>query len=513
VKATFPIFARLLLWLFANFLILAVGLLIMIRVQLGSLDNLLLPPLVQEEIQASCAVLVGDLARSGRSGWDATLATFSRANEMTFGLYDGRGVHMAGATFSLPEPVQREFHFARAQPAGPPDGDGPPPGSPGDVSPPPGEPPGFSPDGNPPPGAEVGPPPLSGESRPPGSADGRNIPGFPKNVIHTAQGYWLLVRLPPEPLGAGGRITLVGMVPSLGVSPLLFNPKPWIAVGIGVILFSVLFWFPLAHDLTATLARLTRATESIAEGRFEVRVAATRRDELGRLAFAINRMASRLKNFVSGQKRFLGDAAHELCSPLVRMEMALGILEEEAASSVQPLVRDLREEVGHMRELVNELLNFSKASLGEQAVALEPVELAGVVAEAAAREGNARLQLEVPAGLKAQANFKLLTRAIANLIRNAIAYAGTGPIIVAARREGSAVFLTVTDAGPGAPAADLEKLFDPFYRLDSARARETGGVGLGLAIVKSSVEACQGTVTAANVSPSGLRVSLRLVAA
>jgi two-component system sensor histidine kinase CpxA len=325
--------------------------------------------------------------------------------------------------------------------------------------------------------------------------------------------YWLLVRLPPEPLQTDGEVTLVGMTPSLGASPLLFNPKPWFGVAAGVVVFSMLFWFPLARSLTRSITKMTRATESIAEGRFDIQLADSRRDELGRLGYAINRMAARLKDFVTGQKRFLGDAAHELCSPLARMEIALSILEERGDQESQAYVKDVREEVNHMRKLANELLSFSKASLGEQHVKLGPVNLAEAVQSALHLEkcDMSLIKVNVPGDLKALGDFELLRRAVANLVRNAWRYAGAaGPIAIDAWTEGDHAILTVSDLGPGVPAQDLEKLFDPFYRVDPSRTSETGGVGLGLAIVKSSVEACGGTVSVANRTPQGLEVRLRL---
>ena len=91
-----------------------------------------------------------------------------------------------------------------------------------------------------------------------------------------------------------------------------------------------------------TAARASGATEQIAQGRFDARVPGARGDELGRLGLAINRMAERLSGFVTGQKRFLGDTAHELCSPIARMQVALGILEQRAGENQRACLADLR---------------------------------------------------------------------------------------------------------------------------------------------------------------------------
>ena len=224
-------------------------------------------------------------------------------------------------------------------------------------------------------------------------------------------------------------------------------------------------------------------------------------------------MAGRLAGVVTGQKRFLGDIAHELCAPLSRTQMALGILEQRADDKQKAYVEDLREEVQHMSSLVNELLSFSKASLGATATKLGPVRLRAIAEEAARRESieGAQVRLDVPADLSVLAEPELLVRALANLLRNAVRYAGeAGPITVSARQDDAEVLLTVADCGPGVPEPELARIFDPFYRLDASRDATTGGVGLGLAIVKTCVESCRGSVSCRNRQPSGLEVTIRL---
>jgi len=268
------------------------------------------------------------------------------------------------------------------------------------------------------------------------------------------------------------------------------------------------------RSITRSLSQITRATEQVAEGNFDIRVDTARRDELGRLGQAINVMAGRLAGFVSGQKRFLGDAAHELCSPLARIEVALSILETRADVALQPRIADVREEAQEMASLVNEILAFSKASLRGNSTQREPVALAELVRRVAAREapGQERVQVEIAEELHVLAAPGLLTRAVANLIRNAMRYAGdAGPIAVSAQpQQGSQVLLTVADCGPGIPEEALSQIFDPFFRLDSSRSRDTGGFGLGLAIVKTCIEACGGSVAARNRQPSGLQVEITL---
>ena len=108
----------------------------------------------------------------------------------------------------------------------------------------------------------------------------------------------------------------------------------------------------------------------------------------------------------------------------------------------------------------------------------------------------------------------LLGRALANLVRNAVRYAADrGPIEISARSAGDGVVISVADHGPGVAQEFLPRLFDPFFRADPSRTRETGGVGLGLAIVKSCAESCGGHVAAENRETGGLVVTLFLTAA
>ncbi len=312
-------------------------------------------------------------------------------------------------------------------------------------------------------------------------------------------------------------MTLLAVSDSIRGHGLFIDFLPWVEVGCAVILVSLLFWLPLVHGITRSISQITSATEEIARGRFEARVADERRDELGRLGHAINQMAGRLSGLVTGQKRFLGDIAHELCSPIARIQLALGILEQRVNDPDKVYLEDLRDEVQQMTNLVNELLSFSKASLEPAAVKLRAVNVSEIVSLAVRREStpSAQINLEIPPELTVRADPDLLQRSVANLIRNAIRYAGEGgPITIAARAQPEGfVEIVVSDCGPGVPEESLAQLFDPFYRPELARARETGGVGLGLSIVKTCIESCQGSVTCHNRVPKGLAVTINLRAA
>ncbi|MEQ1853299.1 MAG: ATP-binding protein, partial [Chthoniobacteraceae bacterium] len=354
------------------------------------------------------------------------------------------------------------------------------------------------------------------DGAPPVNPPGMPAP-YPKFIqrVDGAYPYWIGVRAPIFDRSArqGMPLILILAVPSLGSGGLLLDYTPWLWIGAGLLVCSVLFWIPLVRGITRSIQQMTGAAGEMARGRFETRVETGRRDELGRLGESLNHMSGRLEEYVTGQKRFLGDIAHELCSPLARMEMALGVLEQQSGDAQQGYVNDVREEVRHMSSLVNELLSFTKAGLRAKEIELRPVPLGELCSRVIAREAQGRpgLAVNVDPGLKVLAEPDLLARAVANVLRNALRYAGdAGPIDLTASARGADVLLAITDRGPGVPEESLHRLFDPFYRPESARTREGGGTGLGLAIVKSCVEACGGSVAVKNAQPSGLEVTMTL---
>ena len=498
VSLRFPLYAKILLWFFLNLVVLSVACLLLVRAEFDTGYDWLLAAGAGERLQAISDVILGEVNDRPRTDWDTVLKRFDDAYHVQFLIYRLDGTQLAGPTTPLPPEVRArvaEHHAGR--------GFRPPPDDPSVLPP---DRPGWEP------GELPGPPPRRGDARP-------ALPQgpYPKFIVRTTDPtrYWLVVRAPirdPE-RAHNGPLVLVTLSSTMSAGGLFFDFRPWLAVGLGAVLFSAVLWFPLVRGITRSIALMTHATQQIAEGRFDVRTREGRRDELGLLGQSINRMAARLAGFVAGQKRFLGDVAHELCSPLARIQVALGILEQRADEAQQPYVNDLREEVQHMSSLVNELLSFSKASLGAATIKLQPVPVREVVDKAVGREATdgAQVKVDVPEDLAVLAEPELLTRCLSNLLRNSIRYAGeAGPISVSARREQDLVRLTVADCGPGVPEAELAQIFDPFYRVDASRDAGTGGVGLGLAIVKTCVESCRGSVSCRNRRPSGLEVELKL---
>lgn len=485
MKVRFPLYARILIWFFLNLIFLGAVFFTAFRMQFRlGLDSLLLGH-IGERVQAASQLIADELSETPEAQWKDVLGRFNKEYAVQFLLFRSDGTQAAGDNIPLPAEVMAKLTERRG-------------------------PPQWRSFWTPPP-----PPPEGTTHHIPDRLFG------PRNrfLLRTESPtrYWVGVSMPrlqqDAASGWPNRMMLLVVSPTIIRGGLFFDPKPWIVVGFGAVICSVLFWIPLVRSLTRSIGQMTRVTEQIAEGHFDARVATARRDELGRLGHAVNRMAARLAGFVTGQKRFLGDTAHELCAPIARMQMALGILEERAGPGQQAYVRDVREELQNISNLVNELLSFSKASLRQNETKLAPVNVAAIARRVVEREapGAGQAEVRIPDNLQALAEPELLARALANLVRNALRYAGSaGSITLSAGAEEGRVIITVADQGPGVPEESLQQIFDPFFRLENSRSRETGGIGLGLAIVKTCVEACRGTVTARNRAPSGLQVDITL---
>lgn len=506
MKIRFPLYAKIVLWFFLNLLFLGLVFYAFFRIQFRLGLDSLLAGRAGDHIQAVSEIIVSQLRQTPREQWSNLLAEFAGAYRVDFYLFQNNGVQLAGQPIALPVEVAARIMAPGQRPP-----DRRPPRA-------------LQRRGILPPEDYLDPPAIFGPPVPrspaPPDQAGRPRQTHPKQMIQTQnpRRYWVVVRLPmfswePPP---SGPLNLVAVSNSIRGAGLFFDYVPWLLIGSAVLTLSVLVWFPLIRGITRSISQTTLATGRIAEGHFDVRVATDRNDELGMLGEAVNRMAARLSGFVSGQKRFLGDIAHELCSPIARIQIAIGILEQHAAGKEMAYVDDVREEIQEMSALVNELLSFSKAGLMRGSVALRAVEVALLLERIIARETAdvPDIQTQIEPQLKALAEPELLSRALANLLRNAVRYAASaGAITVSARRQNESVIVTVADCGPGVPQDTLEQIFDPFFRVESSRSRDTGGAGLGLAIVKTCIEACGGTVKAANRKPTGLQVELTLKAA
>ena len=245
-------------------------------------------------------------------------------------------------------------------------------------------------------------------------------------------------------------------------------------------------------------------------------------DEVAGLMRDFDAMAERLETLVKAQSRLLNDISHELRSPLARLNVALGLARQRSGAESADMLERIELEASRLNELIGKILTLARLEDGEQQIPETPVsldELVASVAEDAEFEAQARhchVQTTIREGDWAvRGNASLLHSAVENVVRNAIRYTQEGKSVEIelaseAAQNGPEAVLRVNDSGPGVPADALEKLFEPFYRLDEARGRLTGGVGLGLAITERAVRFHGGRVCARNRPEGGLQVEIRL---
>jgi len=226
-------------------------------------------------------------------------------------------------------------------------------------------------------------------------------------------------------------------------------------------------------------------------------------------------MAERVSDMVVGQKELMAGVSHELRSPLTRMKLSLELLRQGRGGADR--IADLESDVDALDALVEELLLASRIDLGTVPLALEPLDLADLCREAwirvapTAEAQGVTLQLQLAdEARRVQVDRSLAVRLFGNLFENSVRCAGRGTITVSANRDDDRAHIAVSDEGPGVDEADLEQLFEPFFRADKSRSRKTGAGGLGLMIVRRAVEAHGGSAQARLGAPRGLVVAFDL---
>jgi signal transduction histidine kinase len=338
----------------------------------------------------------------------------------------------------------------------------------------------------------------------------------------------------------GDRIGLVGPVrvvvaragpPGDEVTVIVARPVADVVRSVGLLRTTLLVIFPVLVAVLAAVAwrvigatlrpveALRRGAEEItgrgAPGRLPVPAG---RDEVHRLAETLNDMLDRLESNRLRQRAFVADAAHELRSPLANMRTQLEVAQRLGEAAPWPAVADdVLTDTNRLARLVDDLLLLAR---GDDDPGASPrpavlVELGALISELGQRHPS--VEVEPPRSpLWTEGEPDALHRVVANLLDNAVRHARSRVVLSVREAPAGTAYhiISVTDDGPGIPAADRDRVFDRFTRLDDARARDAGGAGLGLAIVRELVRRLGGTVTLSDADPApGLTVALRLRAA
>jgi signal transduction histidine kinase len=282
----------------------------------------------------------------------------------------------------------------------------------------------------------------------------------------------------------------------------------------GIISLVVVFF--LSRGLTSPLREMVGATEAMARGDFSQRITATSHDEVGTLARAFNQMAAELAETDRLRRDLVANVSHELRTPITALQAVLENIVDGVEEPDPEIFATMLSQVERLGRLVQQLLDLSRLESGTLPLDLEPFEIRPML-ELALREsrlhaGDIELGIEIePKPFSLEADAERLHQVVANLVENAVRHSPPdGKVIVRAIATADGARLEVLDEGGGIPEADATRVFERFYRSDSARSSRDGGAGLGLAIARWIVELHGGDIRAERREPRGCRMVVRI---
>jgi signal transduction histidine kinase len=281
--------------------------------------------------------------------------------------------------------------------------------------------------------------------------------------------------------------------------------RPWgVPVAVALLLAAIAAGsYPVVRRITGRLERLQSRVEALGAGDLQARVQIEGSDEVAELARSFNAAAQRIEQLVDGYRSLLANVSHELRTPLARMRMALELLPAEARPELRERVA---KDIAELDELIGELLLASRLQTLHSPLQREEIDLLALAAEEASGTG-AHVDGE---SVCVQGDPRLLRRLIRNLLQNAQRHAPGAAVgvEVSGQPDGSAR-LSVWDRGPGIPAAERERIFEPFYRLAGTQAE---GSGLGLSLVRQIAQHHGGRVRCVSEDGGGTRFDVELPA-
>jgi signal transduction histidine kinase len=276
----------------------------------------------------------------------------------------------------------------------------------------------------------------------------------------------------------------------------LLQPQVYWPLGVGLIVVVVLSVLAVRHAVRP-LTILTGAADRLGRDVLAPPVQITGPKEVMAAATAFNRMQARLRRFVEDRTQMMAAISHDLRTPITRLKLRAEFVEDDETR--QKILADLDE----MEAMISSTLAFARDDSARETKAATDV--VGILIDLcdqfeASYDGPDQLSLTLGAnGIK---------RAFANLIENACKYGGGARVVL--RVNDDMADIAIEDDGPGIPVSELEKVFAPFYRLETSRNRETGGTGLGLAVARSAVRANGGDIVLSNRPKGGLTALVTL---
>ncbi len=318
----------------------------------------------------------------------------------------------------------------------------------------------------------------------------------------------LIIRLPPAPLPGAYAYVLPEEDEPLGGHELAALDRRLILTFGAAAVIAILMALVISRRITQPVERLTTAVHAMAGGSLQTRVPVRGRDELAQLATAFNSMADALAAQQDLRRRMVSDVAHELRTPLTNLRCELEAIQDGLAVPDATRIASIHEEVLHLGRLVDDLQQLAIAEAGGLRLNRESIDLGEAVARAvdAFPHRNDIALSTCGESLHVNADATRIGQVVRNLLANAIQHTREPRrIVVQLRRDGADALVFVSDNGPGIPAAELENIFERFYRVEEARDRDSGGAGLGLPIARRLVELHGGRIRAENLAEGGAR--------
>ncbi len=260
------------------------------------------------------------------------------------------------------------------------------------------------------------------------------------------------------------------------------------------------------------LQTLSSVADAVGQGNLAARAQIGPRASIYPLAQHINQMAGRIASLLGAQKSLLHAVSHELRTPIARLEFGMELLRDAAANpKLEQRIDAMQADLAELNSLVNELLRMAKLD-NQGKLAMQAFDLGAILqgcCDALAHQMDATPISVACACQYAMGDERLLARALSNVLGNARKYAATQIHLSAQQDANGYIEIKIEDDGPGIPQAEWERVFEPFYRLDRSRDRNTGGFGLGLAIARQALVLHGGTVTLEHGSMAGACFVLR----
>ncbi len=275
------------------------------------------------------------------------------------------------------------------------------------------------------------------------------------------------------------------------------------------IALTIITAFLLTRRLTAPLSNLSKATQSISRGQFPKPIPEQGTEELSSLAKQFNTMNGRVQELLANRTTLLAGISHDLRTPLTQIQLALSLLPNNGGDEV--LMDSIKHDLNDINDLINEVLDIGLTlSEGEPETTdinaeiqriINTIDLNNIELTANYLSDEARYIKTYPLAFR---------RIIKNLLNNAILYGLKNPIHIHCIRTQECVTISIKDHGEGIPEDELERVFQPFYRLEKSRNSDTGGSGLGLALVRQLSESHQWHVSLKTTQEGGLCASLTI---